>query len=326
MTVVENDGRQSLLLPSFAAKLDSENSGLKIMNVGCGTSKMGEIILQALASRMEELSATTLVNVDNDKGALEQMRSRGINSNRCGYYYCDYAFDPVIYRDALDSPVHFKPGTFDLVIDKSTLDCLLCTENVASGLLYEAMRLLKPGSCYLVLSFRPRELMEPILTSGLDWESIDHRTLTRQIEKIGTAILDPDDTVSPITEGREVNIFFCWKKRTCPIGDDSALPIRSLLDNHIRDANDAWFQHHNPLLTPERGQEITRAFSRTSGDSAAVLSLDEAYKVLFTDEERDNLDFEYFLQDWNAFLEHRGNLPRERMTLQTALQFLEEMQ
>ena len=50
------------------------------------------------------------------------------------------------------------------------------------------------------------------------------------------------------------------------------------------------------------------------------------YKILFTEAEREHLTYEYFLEDWNAFVEKRPNLARDSMSFETSVAFLEEMQ
>ena len=72
----------------------------------------------------------------------------------------------------------------------------------------------------------------------------------------------------------------------------------------------------------EEGRELT-----TSDDVA--LDLEECYKVLFTDAEKEQYSYEYFLEDWRAYCERVDNdnaIHRECMTVSTALEFLKEMQ
>eukprot|EP00545_Synedropsis_sp_CCMP1620_P008699 CAMPEP_0119020294 /NCGR_PEP_ID=MMETSP1176-20130426/23753_1 /TAXON_ID=265551 /ORGANISM="Synedropsis recta cf, Strain CCMP1620" /LENGTH=69 /DNA_ID=CAMNT_0006974695 /DNA_START=105 /DNA_END=310 /DNA_ORIENTATION=- len=53
----------------------------------------------------------------------------------------------------------------------------------------------------------------------------------------------------------------------------------------------------NPLLSDERRLALEKSF----GPSSETKSLTECYMLLFTDAEREHLDEEHFLQDWEAY-------------------------
>jgi len=98
---------------------------------------------------------------------------------------------------------------------------------------------------------------------------------------------------------------------------------------HVKAVNDQWFQEKQPLLTNQRIQDLKLAFSiqsptpkkviaeskakvstnkkRGGGDEtkSKILSLEEAYKVIFTEAEREHLTYEHFLEDWLAFLQDK---------------------
>jgi hypothetical protein len=80
--------------------------------------------------------------------------------------------------------------SFDLVLDKSTLDCTLCSDSATASLLLEVYRTLKTnGGVYIVISFHEMELLLPLLQDlpGARW-TVEHTTMDRQIEKICTSI------------------------------------------------------------------------------------------------------------------------------------------
>jgi hypothetical protein len=47
---------------------------------------------------------------------------------------------------------------------------------------------------------------------------------------------------------------------------------------------------------------------------------------VFSEEERDHLDFEFFLDDWKSFCERGISVGSDHMDYATAVAFLEEMQ
>ena len=61
----------------------------------------------------------------------------------------------------------FDDNTFDSVIDKSTLDTFLCSEEMFANIpryLEGVNRVLKPGGSFLIVSFNPPDAVRVILT------------------------------------------------------------------------------------------------------------------------------------------------------------------
>jgi hypothetical protein len=56
------------------------------------------------------------------------------------------------------------------------------------------------------------------------------------------------------------------------------------------------------------------------------LDLPSAFVALFTPAEREHLTYEHFLEDWSAFTDKRPELPIDRLSYETAVAFLQEMQ
>jgi hypothetical protein len=103
-------------------------------------------------------------------------------------------------------------------------------------------------------------------------------------------------------------------------GDSTSELDRAAVYNHINETNDKWFKDSNPMLTAKRKEELYQAFDTN------LLDLPQSFQALFTDAEREHLSFEFFLEDWHAFLEKDADLPVDRMSFETAVQFLDEMQ
>ncbi len=117
-----------------------DNLGIKkesrILNVGCGNSEFSE--------KMFDEGYNHNYNIDICQNVIDFMKSR--NKERKGLHF-----------DVMDvCDMAYKDETFDLVIDKSTIDALLCGdhsfENVAL-MTKEISRVLKTGGIYFIISY-----------------------------------------------------------------------------------------------------------------------------------------------------------------------------
>jgi hypothetical protein len=219
-----DDKEQLLALQNCDLKLIKLNA----LHVGCGTSTVGES-LSLLHERVVKdaskcLSETKLmykmhyghvVNVDIDTDALQSMQSRWAQLQRRNSHnkingemdwgFIDFTKESTC-RDALD--VFYRTsnvvdgGYFDLVLDKSTFDCLLCAESDAvTGLLCEVYRALRIpskitndvdsdeliwGGVYILITFHPVEFVRDMLTQlpNAEWV-VEHEVITREVENVG---------------------------------------------------------------------------------------------------------------------------------------------
>lgn len=196
---------------------------LNALHVGCGTSTVGEslICLRECTNDGNVLQYSHVINVDNDKKALNCMKRRwenrikreradGIMDWKC----LDFSSNESC-RSALDGVYHQLMqnhntannelgGCFDLVLDKSTLDCLLCAEtSVVAQFLCEVYRALRVpttdfsecnssgrdisswGGIYVLVTFHPAEFIEKLLKQlpGTDWH-VDWEVINREIEDV----------------------------------------------------------------------------------------------------------------------------------------------
>ncbi len=325
-----------------------EPSSKRVLHVGCGNSTVGEYLIRTFRVQ-------TVLNIDRDKELLNQLRRRWerqcATSDPSSGPRCDdnMAFQCV---DFCKEQVDAENGSFDLVVDKSTLDCTLCSDRSSAALLVEMYRLLGPNGVYLVVSFHNKELMLPLLRDlpGADWR-VDHFVMLRQMEDLCPAAQNmstdhfhqPMDSIpshpsseetcqpSPVWSTgtfqpdeqyhKSVNVFLCRKQSS----NHQMLPSSRLdpeaIYEHIHRITDAWYQVHDPILTPQRRSQIEHDFA-----GRQHVSLSEAYKILFTPEEREQLDYELFLEDWEAFQQSHPGLPNHILSLTTAFDFIEEMQ
>jgi len=298
----------------------------RALHVGCGSSTVGEFLVQ-------ELNYDQVVNVDKDGPTLQQMETRWQQHHPKDerLVFCKV--------DLVKDEIPYPPGHFDVVIDKSTLDCTLCSDEATAALLCQVYRSLNADhGVYVVISFHHVDLLLPLLRDcpGTDWE-VSHQVICREVEdvvgnKSATHVSKPVRGVAADaangesawatgsfqpTEGYRttVNVMICKRN-----GNGGGALDLEQVRHHVHETNDAWFQAQNPMLTRTRHDELQTVFKKCS------LELRTCYTVLFTDAEREHLTFEHFMEDWNAFLEPRPNLERDSMSFETAVAFLEEMQ
>jgi ubiquinone/menaquinone biosynthesis C-methylase UbiE len=117
-----------------------DNLGIKkesrILNVGCGNSEFSE--------KMFDEGYNHNYNIDICQNVIDFMKSR--NKDRKGLHF-----------DVMDvCDMAYKDETFDLVIDKSTIDALLCGDHsfmIVAKMLKEISRVLKTGGYYIIISY-----------------------------------------------------------------------------------------------------------------------------------------------------------------------------
>ena len=117
-----------------------DNLGIKkdfrILNVGCGNSEFSE--------KMYDEGYTHNYNIDICKNVIDFMAKR--NEGKKGLHFNVMDVCEMAYKDE----------TFDLIIDKSTIDALLCGDHsymIVAKMLKEISRVLKTGGYYIIISY-----------------------------------------------------------------------------------------------------------------------------------------------------------------------------
>lgn len=88
--------------------------------------------------------ATNITNIDLSSVVISQMSA----ANKASRPHMKYLVMDV-------QALSFDDASFDIVIDKSTMDCLFCCENsteIVCNMLTEGYRVLKPGGNYISMS------------------------------------------------------------------------------------------------------------------------------------------------------------------------------
>lgn len=315
-------------LPSITLCQPPKNA----LHVGSGSSAVGEFLV-------EELGFEKVVDADRDAETLVQMKTRWLA--RC------QKFDRMDELHRLEHQVvDFTQGkvscpdeSFDLILDKSTLDCTLCSDHAAASLLAEVYRCLAVQGVYVLISFHELDLLQPLLEDlpGADWK-ISCQTMERQVERLETCVDgsgNSSDTIPPATKSlasQEGNIPSTKPLNVLVAHKQSSGNLDSFenICTHIHHVNDQWFQESHPLLTHQRIEELQKSF-------AEPLPVQDAYVHLFTTAEREHLTYQHFLEDWQAYIrvDNSDNNAETVATLQNgekvisfeiAVAFLKEMQ
>jgi hypothetical protein len=181
--------------------------------------------------------------------------------------------------------------SFDLVVDKSTLDCTLCSDcSATASFLMEIYRTLKVnGGVYLVISFHELDLILPLLEDlpGAQW-TVSHTTMERQVECLvanasgrSTTTAGPKKNNNSTSEQKKqatgnessrkpLNVLIA--RRRWPVcetdggstaGGESLPPPALVFEKiveHVQTVNDRWFQDEQPLLTETRIEDLRKAF------------------------------------------------------------------
>lgn len=301
----------------------ASSSSLQALHVGCGSSTAGEFLVR-------ELDFGKVVNIDCDKDVLHRMERRWWEIGKDLRPTKASAMEFL----ALDFTKERLPercnDSFDLVLDKSTLDCTLCSNNATASLLLEVHRTLKAdGGVYIVVSFHELDLLLPLLrdTPGAAW-NVEHTTMARQLEPLdGTRDMAAH---TPTDNGKPLNVLICRRNRLENEQNCSQLDFGKVCE-HVRRVTAQWFKEQQPLLTEDRIQKSRRVFGEDGVEgNGRLLTLVEAFLVLFTKEEREHFTFEHFLESWEAFQESRNASETGKgplcVSFEIAVEFLKEMQ
>ena len=116
---------------------------------GCGTSCVSATLRDGWGFRR-------VLSLDSDAAAIDFMRARQRDDAR----RCDF-----VVADATDCADVVADGAAALVVDKSTLDCLLCSD--AAAYACSVARMLAVGGCFLVMSFHDAEFLKAALCAAL---------------------------------------------------------------------------------------------------------------------------------------------------------------
>ena len=120
----------------------------KILNIGCGNSKLSE--------DLSEEGYEDITNIDFSTKVINIMEQT---------YKEKFPKMQFKVVDVLDMK-EFQNGTFNTVLDKGTLDCILCGDCSvpnAAKMMAEVFRVLAPGGHYMVITYGDPEFARNII-------------------------------------------------------------------------------------------------------------------------------------------------------------------
>lgn len=146
--------RYSALCP-FVRKFVPTSS--RVLMVGCGNAVMSEDMVKD--------GYADIMNIDISSVVIEMMRKKYAHVPQLKY----------MQMDARDMSF-FQDESFDCVIDKGTLDSLMCGTDAplnASQMLEEVNRLLRPGGIYMLITYGDPSVRIPHLNqAGCCWKFV----------------------------------------------------------------------------------------------------------------------------------------------------------
>ncbi|KAM0064791.1 putative endothelin-converting enzyme 1 [Helianthus debilis subsp. tardiflorus] len=155
----------------------------RLLMVGCGNAVISEDMVKD--------GYESIMNVDISCVAIEMMRRKYEHVPQLEYVQMDV-------RDM----GFFLDNSFDGVIDKGTLDALMCGTNgptSASQMLGEVSRILKPGGVYMLITYGdPKARMTHINRPTYNWK-IELYIIPRPgFQKPGGSTSSPKSYLSPV--------------------------------------------------------------------------------------------------------------------------------
>ena len=179
--------RYHILKPHLLSLLQKYQNP-KILILGCGNSKLSENLYKE--------GYKNIINIDFSKVCINQMQ---IN-------YSNYESMKFLVMDACD--MNFDSGNFDVVIDKGTLDSILCSDESshnANRCVAEVNRVLKQKGSFFCVSYGIPDYRSQYFETIPGWRL--------DIQKIQKPIIDGEEEEEE-GKGNEMNyhyIYFCEK-------------------------------------------------------------------------------------------------------------------
>jgi SAM-dependent methyltransferase len=156
---VSFDALKEIILPYTTAKADC-----KVLVVGCGNSR--------LSPQLYDCGVQQVINIDISEVVIGQMRSR----------YRE--MDKMVWARMDATRLDFPDASFDVVIDKGTIDSLLCGSNSFHNVYQmnrQISRVLKRGGKYISITYgQPDTRIDHFRRKRLHLD-VEHRTVDKPV-------------------------------------------------------------------------------------------------------------------------------------------------
>lgn len=237
-------------LKEFFHSKEIEINNYKVIDVlviGCGTSTLSYSIL-------ESLEVNSIVSLDNDKNCINYMKEKYKNYNNMLWIVYDLVENYQIKENNQEEEKKLeedniqnnndndnyeenmmKTASYDLIVDKGTLDAVLVEGSIAI-MLHNIYRVLKNGGIYFLCSLHSPTLLEPLLSSI---------PLLMSVKFLGDCGTE---------DGKCKTVAICKK-----INDNHYLDLNQIIETETRIMNQ-FYQETQPLLTLEDKNIIQKLF------------------------------------------------------------------
>ena len=293
----------------------ADPSRSRVLVAGCGTSKLS-------AQLVADVGYGEVVSVDNDAGCIAHMAEVHRADPRLRWCVHDLV-EP--HTTVVTFPE--RDASFDLVVDKGTLDAVL-VEGAVHSMLAEVHRLLRVGGVYLVFSINSDRLLHPLLSmDALGFDVACHDVVDPAPGAAAGSRDRKGGAGAAHAEGLVVStVAVCRKCRT-------DVDLVRLADEEAR-VLDVYFKEEQPLLTAEEEERVRDYYAAMATGAHGImdtgrgpsLDLPTAYRGMF-DVAMGGCDelgysYELFLEDVERFTLQEP----DRMTADEAVEFLRTMQ
>lgn len=307
----------ALYLPCLLNEQDNKKKTALV--IGCGTSTLSESLAKDF-----QFDVTA---IDNDEDCVNHMNSLFPSSSVC--YECYDIVERVSTTAAKVSQATANES-FDLIVDKGTLDAIL-VEGSITTMIVDIIRLLKVNGYYMLFTINEIDLLTTMFTySSLPFQITYAHPLKQTKNKsksggtsktVGGNLMIIQKTEYPVT------VFRTLVPTTTPklTYNESIYAQESFVQELRRyedEIMDEYFQTSQPLLTPDYEAHIRDSFASSNPPNYASLS--KAHNILFGGNFHRDLGYDYslFLEDMRTF-----PLQDERaMTVEEAIAFIQHMQ
>lgn len=279
---------EKFLSPRFTGLPEQQvREELRVLVIGCGTS--------TLSKEVADCGYGEVVSIDNDVGCIEHMsRTFSNESSRMQWYTYDLV-EHVGHPAMMDSR---NTESFDIVIDKGTLDAIL-VEGAVCNMLSEVHRFMKPGGVYVLCSINAEDMLHTLLSSpALGFEVSVYNSVSEEVCSSADDNKGRYDLNTNPSSKAEGVVAICKKAEDAHriIVDIEALAQQE------QEALNFYFQDEVPLLTPAFEASLRERFQMASTRlGTRSLPVDVAYMVMFSDAERRAYTSDLFEEDLRKF-------------------------